>query len=144
MISLMVWAGGRDLSAKRTDHETWSKMGGKRVQSRGWDVSPNGHGSHYLAKQSNRLPVGMHCACWHTCPLTTMLMHDIRPPHLFTKGGENPQRCSDRGGSSAISPLPLELPPPRALPHLRRGESEALPPRGGKETAVNSGPSGAG
>ena len=43
------------------------------------------------------------------------------------------QRCRTADGAvRRLAPIPLELPRPGGLPHLRRGESEALPPGGGR------------
>ena len=51
---------------------------------------------------------------------------------MFYPGWRNArQRCRTADGAvRRLAPIPLELPHPGGLPHLRRGESEALPPGG--------------
>ena len=51
---------------------------------------------------------------------------------MFYPGRRNArQRCRTADGAvRQLAPIPLELPLPGGLPHLRRGESEALPPGG--------------
>ena len=80
----------------------------------------------------HRLPKRRALCLQAFCLLTTNPKAAISTTSCFTQVGAMPaKRCRTADGAvRRLAPIPLELPPSGGLPHLRRGESEALPPEG--------------